>query len=204
MTEFWQRWHISLSTWFRDYLYIPMGGNSGGALRSAFNVCTVFLLCGLWHGASWTFAVFGLWHGFFLVAERKGLGKLLDKWPSVLRIAYVWFVVQTSLILFQSRDLSYAFSFFAAMAGFAQGDGLMQFPGLYVNNVLIVGMLAAVIGSTPIVPALGRRLYGDAGAVVAPRPVASIATIALVMVLLIACMLELSATTHNPFIYFRF
>ena len=77
ITEFWRRWHISLSTWFRDYLYIPLGGNRHGTARTYRNLVIVFLLCGLWHGAGWTFVLWGLWHGTFLVLERTGLGRIL-------------------------------------------------------------------------------------------------------------------------------
>ena len=88
LTEFWRRWHISLSTWFRDYLYIPMGGNRLGPVRTYLNLLTVFFLCGLWHGASWTFAAWGLFHGVFLVLERRRLGRVIES---------LWAPAQTSL-----------------------------------------------------------------------------------------------------------
>src|SRR5690606_30613218 len=83
--DFWRRWHISLSTWFRDYLYIPLGGSHRGNARTAFNLLLVFFLCGLWHGASWNFVAWGLFHGFFLALERTPFGKLLERMPRPLR-----------------------------------------------------------------------------------------------------------------------
>src|SRR6266511_1117874 len=85
MTEFWRRWHISLSTWFRDYLYIPLGGNQRAPARTYFNLVVTFFLCGLWHGAAWTFVIWGLYHGLFLVIERLGAGRWLERWPAPAR-----------------------------------------------------------------------------------------------------------------------
>jgi len=104
--EFWQRWHISLSTWFRDYLYIPLGGNRLGSSKTYRNLMIVFLVTALWHGANWTYVVWGLIHGFFLIAERKGLSKILKKLPSFLTVFYVFVVTAIAWIFFRAESLS--------------------------------------------------------------------------------------------------
>ena len=108
ITEFWRRWHISLSTWFRDYLYVPLGGNRGSALRTYRNLVLVFFLCGLWHGASWSFVVWGLLHGFLLVIERMGLGRLMARWPRALRHAWTLFFVMIAWVFFRADSLPQA------------------------------------------------------------------------------------------------
>src|SRR5215469_14568338 len=105
MTEFWRRWHISLSSWFRDYLYVPLGGNRISNARTYFNLCVVFLLCGLWHGAAWTFVAWGAAHGALLVIERLGLGRVLARAPRPVRHAYVLAAVMATWVLFRSNDL---------------------------------------------------------------------------------------------------
>jgi len=106
--EFWQRWHISLSTWFRDYVYIPLGGNRHGSYKLYRNLIIVFLVTGLWHGANWTFVVWGMFHGLFLILERIGLGKLLAKLPSFVQILYTFIVVSISWVFFRAASLTEA------------------------------------------------------------------------------------------------
>jgi alginate O-acetyltransferase complex protein AlgI len=117
ITEFWRRWHISLSSWFRDYLYIPLGGSRGSRLQTYRNLIAVFLLCGLWHGASWTFLLWGAWHGLFLVLERVGLGQRLERLPSLARWCYTILVVMGGWALFRSSDLSAALHFYRGLLG---------------------------------------------------------------------------------------
>ena len=108
--EFWRRWHISLSTWFRDYLYIPLGGNRGGKYKLYRNLIIVFLVTGIWHGANWTFVLWGAFHGVFLILERLGWGRLLDKLPSFFRVAYVFIVVSVGWVFFRADSIATAFS----------------------------------------------------------------------------------------------
>ncbi|MBU2135234.1 MAG: MBOAT family protein, partial [Alphaproteobacteria bacterium] len=117
ITEFWRRWHISLSTWFRDYLYIPLGGNRGPAWKTWRNLVVVFLLCGLWHGAAWTFVLWGAWHGAFLVLERAGLGRWLKVLPRPAAWAYALLVVVLGWVLFRAESLTRASDVWAGMAG---------------------------------------------------------------------------------------
>ncbi len=106
MTEFWRRWHISLSSWFRDYLYVPLGGNRISPGRTYLNLWIVFLLCGLWHGAAWNFVVWGAAHGGFLVLERAGFGRVLEAHAPVLRHVYVMLAVMVTWVLFRADTLA--------------------------------------------------------------------------------------------------
>ncbi|HEV7229966.1 MAG TPA: MBOAT family O-acyltransferase, partial [Bacteroidia bacterium] len=112
--EFWRRWHISLSTWFRDYVYVPLGGNRKGAARTYMNLMLVFFLTGLWHGASWNFVIWGFLHGFFLILERLFLGKWLERLPG-LNLCYTLFVVLNAWVFFNAKDLHYALNYIRMM-----------------------------------------------------------------------------------------
>ncbi len=148
--EFWRRWHISLSTWFRDYLYVPLGGNRVQPYRTYGNLIVVFLLCGLWHGAEWTFVIWGLWHGFFIVLERLGLGRLIDSFWKPLRHLYVLLVVIFGWVFFRSESLSYAMAYFQTLLGLTKGNEL-EFPlALFMNREIAAALCAGVIFSAPV------------------------------------------------------
>jgi len=149
ITEFWRRWHISLSTWFRDYLYIPLGGNRVRPVRTYLNLLTVFFLCGLWHGASFNFIVWGLYHGLFLVIERVGFGRWLEARGAFVRHAYVLLVVMVGWVFFRSPDLSSSLVYLRAMFGLQAGTALVYHPDLYVDSVVITAIIAGCIGSMP-------------------------------------------------------
>lgn len=201
--EFWRRWHISLSTWFRDYLYIPLGGNRVPPWRIYLNLVTVFFLCGLWHGASWTFVIWGLLHGFFLVIERqKWMGWLERVWRP-LRHAYALVVVVVGWVFFRADSLSMACAYLRTMAGFGSGNPATHHLPLYVDNVTILALIAGVIGSMPV-----SILAGKINARFSRSPLldacgALVRTITL-STLFILCSMELASGTYNPFIYFRF
>jgi alginate O-acetyltransferase complex protein AlgI len=206
ISEFWRRWHITLSTWFRDYLYIPLGGNRAGALRTTRNLLVVFLLCGLWHGAAWTFVVWGLYHGAFLVIERVGFGNALVRIPRALRHGYTLGVVVAGFVIFRADSLVQAGGFLAAMAGFARGDGLVDHLGLHLRADVVLIFAVAVAGSAPLLPWLADRLGGWARTS-GGRPGRVLvrgAVVAGVAALFLLSGMRLAAGTHNPFIYFRF
>ncbi len=202
VTEFWHRWHITLSTWFRDYLYIPLGGNRDGTLATYRNLLIVFVLCGLWHGAAWTFLVWGLYHGLFLVIERMGFRNWLGRLWSPLQHAYLLVVVMVGWTFFRCETIDAALHMLARMFGFG-GEG--AFVGLdeYVNAEVLTVVILAIIFSTP----LPARLFNA-------LPVASVSALrangsqflqsAVVVCLILLVTAKLMASAYNPFIYFRF
>ncbi len=207
--EFWRRWHISLSTWFRDYLYIPLGGNRVQPYRTYGNLIVVFLLCGLWHGAEWTFVIWGLWHGFFIVLERLGLGRLIDSFWKPLRHLYVLLVVIFGWVFFRSESLSYAMAYFQTLLGLTKGNEL-EFPlALFMNREIAAALCAGVIFSAPVMAfadRLKKKALSRSGAV-SIRFVdkgISIGYAIILGVILSTSVMSLAGGTYNPFIYFRF
>jgi alginate O-acetyltransferase complex protein AlgI len=150
MRELWSRWHISLTNWFRDYLYIPMGGNRYGNWRTAFNLLTVFFLCGLWHGAAWTYVVYGLYNGLFLVLERVGLGGLLAKtWRPFCHL-YVNLVWLFGMVIFRSPSLTFAGTYLLHMFGISSGRAGYYTVPLLLNKEILLVTAVAILASTPI------------------------------------------------------
>ena len=146
--EFWRRWHISLSTWFREYLYIPLGGNRKGQVRTYVNLLIVFFATGLWHGAGATFIIWGLYHGLFLVVERMGLGKLLEKnCFRGLNHIYTALVVVVGWVFFRADTLSAAMKYLGEMFSFSGGvaNGMAQF-----DNLSFIITVIAIILCTPV------------------------------------------------------
>jgi alginate O-acetyltransferase complex protein AlgI len=212
LREFWRRWHISLSNWFRDYLYVPLGGNRHGPWRTYFNLVTVFFLCGLWHGASWNFVIWGLLHGMFLIFERMGLNSVLALFPAIVRHAYVLLFLMISWLFFRADSLSDALSFLAAMMGEGRGDGVIHHAGLYLTREVVVILIVGVIGSAPVLPWL-KRLYlrktlrrrARSGTAYSSADLA-VATgySSMLAALLLLSVSYMASGTYNPFIYFRF
>jgi alginate O-acetyltransferase complex protein AlgI len=204
--DFWRRWHMSLSAWFRDYVYIPLGGNRTSTGRLYFNLVLVFFLCGLWHGAAWTFVVWGLFHGAFLVLERIGLARIVAMAPRPLRHGYAMLVVMVGWVFFRADTLPQALSMLGAMAGATAPATAPYAPSWYWTTEVILAFAAGVIGATPVVPALGRRLAraGDADAPATLGLAPSIAAAAALLVLLSVSVMLSASRTYNPFIYFRF
>src|SRR5262249_51365664 len=157
MTEFWRRWHISLSTWFRDYLYVPLGGNRVGPARRYFNLMTVFLLCGLWHGASWSFAIWGLFHGTFLILERLRRLDPLRPGPRAVRHIYVVVTVLVSWVFFRAESLPAAISWLRSMLGWTRSLPDAPNPLLFVDKQILLIAALGIVGSTPIAPLLAAR-----------------------------------------------
>ena len=201
--EFWRRWHISLSNWFRDYLYIPLGGNQRGAARAYANLALVFLLCGLWHGASWPFVIWGAWHGFFLVVERAGLDRVLAR-IGALRHAYALLAVMGGWVLFRCETLPQAGSFYAALLGFGAGDAARHRIAQFLDPLVAATLVIAVLGAMPVARRLGAwRDRVAAGGGAAGTAVLAV-DVAWLGMALVAATAWLAAGTYNPFIYFRF
>ena len=208
VTAFWRRWHISLSTWFRDYLYIPLGGNRVSPARRYRNLVTVFFLCGLWHGASWNFVIWGLWHGSFLVIERlttKSPTPQLPNsppsgvlawpvWPHVYTLA----IVMIGWVFFRADTLPGAIAFLRSLAGMNAAAPTPYTVGWYLTPELWLALVAGAIGSTPWVPALAARFNDDRSWSLPLLNTAALLT------LLALSIMSMAAHTYNPFIYFRF
>jgi alginate O-acetyltransferase complex protein AlgI len=209
--EFWRRWHISLSTWFRDYLYIPLGGSRVRGWRVYFNLALVFFLCGLWHGASWTFVVWGLWHGGFLVLERTPFGVWLERRPRALRLLYTLAVVSIGWIFFRAENLKYAIDYLAAALGLSRGDALAFPLQAYLTNELAAVLVTGVLFSAPLAPKL-KMVIEARTARLSRRPaqralaggVLEAASAVGYLCAFLFCSMLLASGTHNPFIYFRF
>lgn len=185
--EFWRRWHLSLSTWFRDYLYIPLGGSRRGRLRTFRNLLIVFTLCGLWHGASWSFALWGLWHGLFLCFERiPAVKRVQERLPGWLMWLYAIAVVLLGWVLFRADDLSMAARYLSDMFTL-EGVWIDEIGSLQRWCALGLGALFSIKLPRPGQNAFTETLY-------------TIAALALLAV----CAVYLAGGTYNPFIYFRF
>jgi alginate O-acetyltransferase complex protein AlgI len=204
--EFWRRWHVSLSSWFRDYLYVPLGGNRISPARTYVNLLVVFFLCGLWHGASWSFVVWGLFHGAFLVLERAGLASWIRRVPAPLRHAYLLLVVMVGWVFFRADTLSQAASFLSAMAGLGAAQPTPYAVAWYLTPELALALAAGVVGSIPWVPAVAawRQRVAASGARPLLPGVLDLGATAALTLLLVVSLLQVAARTYNPFIYFRF
>jgi alginate O-acetyltransferase complex protein AlgI len=195
ITEFWRRWHMSLSSWLRDYLYIPLGGNRGTDLQTYRNLVTVFVLCGVWHGANWTFVLWGVWHGGFLVVERLGLNRLLARVPVWTRWLYALIVVMGGWVLFRSADLATAADYFASLVG-RNGAGDLSFDMHDALNerAIVTLALGCVLA---VAPRLRLRLP-------APIAVRAIGDFAWTFALLVFSMVTVASGAYSPFLYFKF
>jgi alginate O-acetyltransferase complex protein AlgI len=201
--DFWRRWHISLSSWFRDYLYVPLGGSRRAPSRTYLNLVIVFFLCGLWHGASWNFVIWGLFHGAFLVLERLGLSALLSRFPAPVRHAYLLLVVMIGWVFFRAETLPQALAFLMALVGFGGAEPSPYAPAWFLHSELWLALVAGAVGSLPI----GTWLLRARARLAGPPALLSAADVAatgvLVFVFLVS-VLQVASRSYNPFIYFRF
>ena len=198
--EFWRRWHISLSTWFKDYVYIPLGGNRLGASRTYINLLIVFVLTGFWHGANWGFLAWGLFHGIFLVAERAGFGLILKKIPAVLSWLYTMFVVVIGWVLFKLEDLNDALAFFKRLFNFGASHELSSI-SLYLNSERILIIILAIIWSSPLFRILKKVLDKTS---VSSHFIYKLLGDSILLIMLILSVVYINSGSYNPFIYFRF
>ena len=199
ITEFWRRWHISLGTWFKDYVYIPLGGNRVGKLKLLRNIFVVWFLTGFWHGANWNFIVWGLMFGVLLVIEKLFLGKFLEKLPKIVQRIYVLFIVMISFIIFNAENMGQALEQISGLFG-RNGEVLFnKFTLYYLKNYFII-LVLGIIGATPVVKVLVEKIKENT--------IASKVINLLTPVVLIALLLLITAyivdNSYNPFLYFRF
>ena len=202
--DFWQRWHISLSSWFRDYLYIPLGGSRCGTVRTGINLFLVFSLCGLWHGASWNFILWGLVHGTFLVLERGILGTILNKCWRPFRHLYLLIGIMVTWVLFRADNLPASLQFLKAMAGIADSAPLLHPMELYWTKHKLLVCFTGILAATPLFYRLHKYLYSEYAHLRTGRIALYSIQISCSALIFWLCAMELAAGTHNPFIYFRF
>jgi alginate O-acetyltransferase complex protein AlgI len=224
--EFWRRWHISLAKWLRDYLFLPMAYAVSRKIKKPrllgikaenwayfIGAFFTFLLCGLWHGANWTFVLWGGYYGLLLVGEHAGLGKWIKRRPRPLQLVYCQLLVVIGWVFFRSPDLHYAFSYLKAMAGFGLGDGVRYYPALYLNPEVFFSLIIVILGTFPLFPKLKqwyetqRSRQEKTGGKIRRRLLTSghmILYNLYLTVVLLASIMVMAAGTYNPFIYFRF
>lgn len=207
MQDFWRRWHISLSTWFRDYLYIPLGGNRKGIVRTYINLCIVFVLCGLWHGAALNFILWGIYHGIFLIIER--IGKFNFTKHSSLGRTYTIFAILFGWLLFRAESFEQIVNFLQAMFGFAVSTtpDKAGYWWLWFSIDIKFALVAGLIFSQPVYTSIFQRIQGKNTSINTSSFVSDLipyGRIILVFGLLLACVPFLVNDSYNPFIYFRF
>lgn len=194
LTEFWRRWHISLGSWFREYLYIPLGGNRVSKPRMFFNLLVVWAATGIWHGASWNFLIWGLYFATLLILEKGFLGKWLEKLPSLLQHIYALFFILLSWAIFALEDFGQLGIFLRAMFGFAQGGLTSPEVGYWLRSYLSM-LIVAVVACTPLSANLWNKLKEQPRKVILP---------VLLLAGLVICTAYLVDASYSPFLYFRF
>jgi len=199
ITEFWRRWHMSLSSWFRDYVYIPLGGNRKGTIILVRNIFIVWALTGIWHGANWTFVIWGLMFGIMLIIEKLFLTKHLEKMPSILQRIYVLFIVMISFIIFNANSIGEAWNNIIGLFG-ANGESLINASTVYYLKSYLVVLVIAIIGSTPFLKNIIEKLKTKTNA---NKIINLLEPIAMASILIIVTA-YLVDNSYNPFLYFRF
>jgi len=199
ITEFWRRWHISLSSWFKDYVYIPLGGNKKGIKKQIRNILIVWLLTGIWHGASWNFVIWGLMFGIILIIEKVFLGKYLEKLPDILKRIYVLLIVMISFIIFNAYNMSEAWKNIIGLFG-ANKESFINTYTIYYLRSYIVILIASIIGATPLIKNIILRLKKNEKA----NKVINILEPIYIVILLLVVTAYLVDNSYNPFLYFRF
>ena len=195
ITEFWRRWHISLGSWFREYVYIPLGGDRVPVIKHLRNLLIVWFLTGLWHGAAWNFVAWGLYYGLILILEKYFLSRVLERLPAVIRHIYSLVLVLIGWVFFFSPTLGGAVDYIQLMFGVG-ANGLVDSEGLYLLTTNLLLLILLVIGSTPIVHRAYERVMAGRGKILANCVVYA--------AMFLLCIAYLVTETYNPFLYFRF
>lgn len=207
--EFWRRWHISLSTWFRDYLYIPLGGGRRNPARVYLNLFLVFLLCGLWHGAAWVFIIWGIYHGLFLVIERLGFEQFLKKQIIPVRHLYSVLVIMGGWVIFRSENLSQALGYYSSLMGFSDGNALQFNMQMNLTNDVVLALVVGILFAWPVLPwfiRLKQKTHNFLSVSVGRVFHLSFSSLKIMIVLTVFFLsaMSISSGAYNPFIYFRF
>ena len=195
ITEFWRRWHISLSSWFKDYVYIPLGGNRCKKSRMFFNIFIVWLLTGFWHGAEWNFIIWGLYYFIILMLEKSFLLRVLKKLPAVLQHIYSLFLINMGWVIFSNDNLDKLGKTLRCMFGIGNIDLYNKTTAFYLLSFIVMIILAA-IGSTEIPKKIGKKIDDSkAGA---------IGAVIFILIVMTLSTAGLASDAFNPFMYFRF
>ena len=200
ITEFWRRWHISLSSWFKEYVYIPLGGNRRGVLLQARNILVVWMLTGIWHGASWNYVLWGVYYGILLMLEKFLLKPVLKHLPGVLQNVYTMVLVIFGWVLFKCEDLSYCFSYLKAMVGGFHA-GWIGRESMYLLRNYGALLVILLFGCTMIPKKIGHRITGKFGETSWIGLVLRIVWYGGIFLISLAYLVD---ATYNPFLYFRF
>lgn len=196
MREFWTRWHISLSNWFRDYVYLPLGGNKKGVLRMYLSLWTIFLLTGIWHGPNWNFLLFGVYHGAWLTLERLGLSRLLVKIPRLARSIYVLLIYAFGNIIFSIENLHHIGAFYRSLFNFSAVPDPYSRLYLYTSPEFYFTLIAGTLLFIPCVEYIFEKIRNE--------KIKPVLETGLLLILFVASLSELANSSYNPFIYFRF
>ena len=199
ITEFWRRWHISLSSWFKDYVYIPLGGSRKGTLKLVRNILIVWFLTGIWHGAAYNFIIWGLFIGVFLVIEKLWLSKYISKLPKFLRNIYVLFIIMISFIMFNAGSINEAFFNIKGLFGLNKEVFINNYTIYYLKSYLIV-LIIAIFGATPLFKNIVEKLKKSK----CLNKIINILEPIFLIILLLLVTAYLIDSSYNPFLYFRF
>lgn len=201
VTDFWRRWHISLSTWFRDYVYIPLGGNRKGKWKLIRNIFVVWFLTGLWHGASWNFVIWGLYFGVLLILEKFFLSKVLDKTPDLLKHIYALIIIIFGWVIFRAPNTGFILEYGKVMFGFASAN-LIDNNFAYYINLYWIELIAAILFSMPVYPKIYNAVNNIKNS--KAKTIGELVSIGILFCILALSVLFMINSTYNPFIYFRF
>lgn len=199
VTDFWRRWHMTLSSWFRDYVYIPLGGNRVSTLKHIRNILVVWMLTGLWHGASWNFIIWGIYFGVILIIEKYYLNKVLEKLPRVIRNIYAMFIVMISFIIFSSDDMSSALTAIKGLFSFSSLKFSNDFIIYYIRSYGVI-LIGGLVLCTPLIKNVINKLRENK---ILNYIINIFEVIVLVLVLVIITSMLIDSS-YNPFLYFRF
>ena len=199
VTNFWRRWHMTLSGWFKDYVYIPLGGNRVSTLKHIRNIFIVWMLTGLWHGASWNFIIWGLYFGVILIIEKYFLNKILEKLPKVIRVIYTSFIVMISFIIFSSDDLNSALTIIKGLFSFKSLSLYNDFILYYIRSYSVI-LIIGIIFSTPLIKNIIEKFRSKK----VLNNIINILEIIVILLILLVITSMLIDSSYNPFLYFRF
>ena len=199
VTDFWRRWHMTLSSWFRDYVYIPLGGNKVSTLKHIRNILVVWMLTGLWHGASWNFIIWGLYFGIILIVEKYFLKNILEKLPKLIRNIYTMFIVMISFIIFSSDDMSSALTIIKGLFSFSSLKFSNNFIIYYIRSYVVI-LISGLVLSTPLIKNIISKLKENK----ILNYIINFLEVIVIILILIVITSMLIDSSYNPFLYFRF